>query len=109
MLRLIQLTVGVFFKDEDWADYIFNLIIKEITNDNHFTGKIVKCHSMRDSKIFFDNGSCIRFIKADNSVKGGKFDRVLIQKGIDKEYINIYIRPCILEPIKDEGWLYYID
>ena len=65
MLRLIQLTVGVFFKDEDWADYIFNLIVKEITNDNHFTGKIVKCHSMRDSKIYFDNNATTKISHGD--------------------------------------------
>lgn len=44
--------------------------------------------------IEFSNGSSIRFIPISESSRGYAFSLLIVEYGIDKEFVNCVLRPC---------------
>lgn len=52
--------------------------------------------SITETKIYLKDGSYIIAFPGTDSAKGRKFHKIYVQKGIDDDYINTVLRPCIM-------------
>ena len=46
--------------------------------------------------IDFIDGSYVRAFPANDSCRGRKLNKIYIQEGIDEEYVNTVLKPCII-------------
>lgn len=55
---------------------------------------IVCINGNRINRIKFSNGSTIRFIPTSDSSRGYAFNLLIVEYGIDEEFVNYVLRPC---------------
>ena len=83
----ISQRIGICYKDENWAKEVLDQIYLQ-------TPKNMIAKRMKNGMDFID-GSYIRAFPATDSCRGRKLNRLYIQEGIDEEYINTVLRPCL--------------
>lgn len=86
--------IGVFYKNEEWAEKKFHEIYKEIVNNSGSgTCQII---STKDGKVIcLGNNSYIKFVSAYVHSRGQKFDRIYYQDGIESDILYSIIYPLI--------------
>jgi hypothetical protein len=84
----ISQRIGVCYKDESWAREVFDQLLRQIPP------QMVYKHS--DRRIELIDGSYIMRFPATDSARGRKLNKIYIQEGIDEEYINTVLKPCII-------------
>lgn len=84
--------VGIFYKDNNWASEIYDIIFRKV---NAAVRNSRKAHGIMD--IILYGGIRYQFVKAGDSARGHKFNKVFIQEGISQDIINNVIMPCLYE------------
>ena len=88
---VFQYRIGVYYKDFKWARNLLDEYIKSIPPeciDHHMKNRLV-----------LKNGSCINLVPANTNCRGQRYDRVIVQEGIDKKILDCIIRPAMLNEI----------
>ena len=93
-MRYTGFRVGVVYIDKWWVDNWF----KEF--DMKHRGEVSK-YLVGGSQlaIVMKDGTTIQAIKADESSRGERLDKVFVQYGVSDDAINDYIRPLIMPNI----------
>lgn len=93
-MRYTGFKVGVVYIDKWWVDNWF----KEF--DMKHRGEVSK-YLVGGSQlaIVMKDGTTIQAIKADESSRGKRLDKVFVQYGVSEDAINNYIRPLIMPSI----------
>ena len=93
-MRYTGFKVGVVYIDKWWVDNWF----KEF--DAKYRSEVSKyLVSGSEMAIVLKDGTTIRAIKADESSRGMRLDKVYVQYGVPYEAINAYIRPMLTSGI----------
>lgn len=82
--------IGIWYKDREWRNKVFNEIISNIPEDS--IRKI--CNNPYDKAIELKDGSTIRMISATESGRGNAVNRSFIQDGISYDVYSTIIYPC---------------
>lgn len=104
---VIAKKIGICYKDKEWGKEQLNRCLFLIDPD------LIEDKS--DRRVTFKDGSYIVVFPCTDSARGRKLDNIYIQRGVDPEFINTVLRPCILttpriqmEHIDDEtGTMYF--
>lgn len=98
--------IGLCYKDKEWAKEQMGKFLYLLNPD------IIEAQT--DSKVCLKDGSYIVAFPCTDSARGRKLDKIYMQQGIDADYINAVLRPCILhspalqmECIDDETGIRY--
>lgn len=89
---LLDINIGIFYKDLQWRDYIFEQIKNEA----------LECKTLRyygENKIYFCDhyiNIYIHFCPIDERGRGYRFDRIYYQEGIDEDIVFRVIRPLLI-------------
>ena len=83
----ISQRIGICYKNEEWAKEVLDQILRQ-TPENMIAKRM-------KNGIDFIDGSYIRTFPANDSCCGRKLNRLYVQEGVDEEYINTYLRPCL--------------
>ena len=84
----ISQRIGICYKNEEWAKEVLDQIYLQ-------TPKNMIAKRMKNGIDFID-GSYVRAFPANDSCRGRKLNKIYIQEGIDEEYVNTYLKPCII-------------
>lgn len=90
MINIIRQNIGIYYRTVDWKDTIYDLILAEIPEEiieKRAKGGI-------DSFIYLKDGTSIRFIPCLENIRGVRFDKVFMEDGIDKNFLDCVIRPA---------------
>lgn len=86
--------IGIFYKDKEWAENIlkqcYNFLPKEIIDKYSLNNR----HSFMTLKY----GTSIHCVPANDSSKGYRWDKVIVQNGISDDIYNTIIRPEVISP-----------
>lgn len=84
--------IGIFYKDLQWRDYIFERIKNEALECEtlKYYGKNKICFSDHYINIY------IHFCTTDERARGRRFDRIYYQEGIDEDIVLRVIRPLLI-------------
>lgn len=85
--------IGIFYKDEEWKRKIFDEIAdyyRSLDMIDHLS------YAMWDAKIVLKDGTRICFVRAEGRCRGQRFNKIIIQSGVEQPFIDTVIRPCIL-------------
>lgn len=82
--------VGIFYKSAAWADKVFRELMAESDIDvvNRFING-------RERVIYFKDGGFVRMVNVDDRAKGCKFNKIIMEDGIDKEACESIVYPCL--------------
>lgn len=84
--------VGVIYKDFKWANKIYDILYNKLN-------AAICTH--RRNRYYMDMTLCggirYRFLKADNNLRGYRFDKVFIQGNVPQDYIDNYIKPTMCQ------------
>jgi hypothetical protein len=116
MISIIAQRIGIFYKDLEWVRRIFDEILSMIPEDAIKMVRKSKFNLIAGLK----DGTTIECIKVRDGIRGKKFDKILMQQGIEAVDYNTIIAPCFLGiysmpvVIMEDGSLrrasyYYID
>lgn len=86
----ISQRIGICYKNEEWAKEVLDQILRQ-TPENMIAKRM-------KNGIDFIDGSYIRAFPANDSCRGRKLNRLYVQEGVDEEYINTCLRPCLCLP-----------
>lgn len=93
-MRYTGFRVGVVYIDRWWVDSWF----KEFYTK--YQSAVSKCIvSKSQLAIVMKDGTTIQAIKADESSRGKRLDKVFVQYGVPDEAINTYIRPMFMSNV----------
>ena len=84
--------IGIYYKDEDWKCEVFTEIMNYYDSIN-LTSYV--SYGSEKTRIELKDGSIIRFICADNKSRGLRFNKVILQPGIDESIIEQVIKPTL--------------
>lgn len=99
--------IGIWYKESDWMFRIFDDIIKHYPPDWFTERGIIR--SIRGCYLSFKDGSTIKFVRANENERGHCFSKVIIQPGIDHDFVRQYIMPSLkhgnrkIMVLNDEG------
>lgn len=85
--------IGIFYKDEKWKGKIFDEIAdyyRSLDMIDHLS------YTMWDARIALKDGTVIYFVRAEGRRKGQRFNKVIIQSGVEQSIIDTIIKPCLL-------------
>lgn len=93
-MRYTGFRVGVVYIDRWWVENWF----KEF--DAKYRSEVSK-YLVGNSElaIVLKDGTTVRAIKADETSRGMRLDKVYVQYGVPDEAIDIYIRPLLMSGI----------
>lgn len=99
--------VGVCYKDKAWAVEQIKRMASLINPD--------AIEQQRDLCVELKDGSYIKGIPCSDSARGYKFNKIYVQRGVNEDFINTVLCPCIItapriqmETVDDEtGMMYY--
>ena len=84
----ISQRIGVCYKDENWAKEVLEQIYSQTPKN--------MIHSRKKYRIEFIDGSyVVAFSAKDLNTRGRALDRIFVQEGVDEEFVNEHLRPCI--------------
>ena len=90
-MRYTGFKVGVVYIDKWWVDNWF----KEFAEKNRDSiSKYIVNYS--DIAIILKDGTTIRAIKANESWRGYRLDKVFVQYGVSVDEVNEHIRPLLM-------------
>ena len=90
--------IGIWYKDSDWRDEMFSLIVSVIPEE-----AIARVHNSKYEKyINLKDGSFIKFVSANDCSRGNAFSKSFMQDGIPFEMYQTIIEPCT-KPIFQES------
>ena len=96
-MRYTGFKVGVVYIDKWWVDNWF----KEFAEKNRDSiSKYIVNYS--NIAIVLKDGTTIRAIKANESCRGYRLDKVFVQYGVSVDEVNEHIRPLIMPNIMYE-------
>ncbi len=87
--------IGIFFKDTQWKDRIFEKLVKDATECSSI--QYIKRNEICFSDMFIYIR--IRFCSANESARGHKFDRIYYQYGINEDTLSMLIKPMLIKGI----------
>lgn len=76
--------IGIFYKDREWRDKIFNDIVRVEDIDR----------KMKD--VLFIGGNVIYFLPENENSRGRRFDEIYIQDGLSDDFVQQVIMPMAL-------------
>ena len=93
-MRYTGFKVGVVYIDKWWVDNWFKDFYMKHRNEvsKYLVGGSQLAIVMKD-------GTTIQAIKADETSRGMRLDKVFVQYGVPEEAINTYIRPMLMSGI----------
>ena len=90
------ISIGVFYKNAEWADKWFEDFINKID----ITCISTYIRNRADKFIIkLRDGNIIKAISANNKARGNKFDKVFVEPCIEPETINEIIRPLLTQQV----------
>ena len=103
----ISQRIGVCYRDESWARAVFDQILRQIPP------QMVYQHN--DRRIELIDGSYIIRFPANESCRGRKLNKIYVQEGVDEEFINTVLKPCLWLPnllqeriVESTGEVYFL-
>ena len=90
---MLRQSIGIYYKDFDWASRLFNRIIEYYPKEYLVERGIKK--NKNNLRIEFKDGSVIKFVYANESSRGYSFSKIIMQPGIDEEIIRDIICPTL--------------
>lgn len=84
----ISQRIGICYKDEAWAKEVLDQIYSQ-------TPKNMIHYRLKNIIEFIDGSYVAAFSANDWNTRGRAFDRIFVQEGIEEEFINEYLRPCV--------------
>ena len=93
-MRYTGFKVGVVYIDKWWVDNWFKEF--DMKHRDEVSRYLVGGPQLA---IVMKDGTTIQAIKADESSRGKRLDKVFVQYGVPEEAINTYIRPMLMSGI----------
>lgn len=93
-MRYTGFKVGVVYIDKWWVDNWFKEF--DMKHRNEVSKYLIGGSQLA---IVMKDGTTIQAIKADESSRGKRLDKVFVQYGVSDYAINDYIRPLIMPSI----------
>lgn len=90
-MRYTGFRVGVVYIDRWWVENWFKEFAEK--NRDNISKYIV---NYSDMAIVLKDGTTIRAIKANESSRGHRLDKVFVQYGVSVDEVNEYIRPLLM-------------
>ena len=91
----ISQRIGICYKNEEWAKEVLDQILRQ-------TPKNMIAERMKNGIDFID-GSYIRIFSVDDlNTRGRKLNKIFVQEGVDKEFIDSHLRTCLLKQVMQE-------
>lgn len=107
MINIFQQKIGIYYKNRDFAEETLKYFLSALPQESI---KLIKKTNNELMAVLVD-GTTIRCIKANNTARGAKFDKIFIEEGIEYNiYRQIilpqyscryYYNPCIIRENKD--------
>lgn len=98
MYNIFLQRIGIWYKDAEWRDKMFEQIAKIIPEESIF--RIIKNNN--EKSIRLKDGSTIKFVSANDCSRGNAFSKSYIQEGISFEVYRTIVSPCT-KPIFSES------
>ena len=93
---ILRYTVGFYYKTPEWKEKMFNYIINQFSKE-----EIEYARKDRfESYIQIKNGAHIRFLRADGSSRGYKFNQIVYEPGVSDEIYDMFYYNTIARPIE---------
>lgn len=91
---LFSQKIGIFYKDKEWAEDILRKYYDSIPKE------IVDKYALNNGRdfIILKNGTFIQCVPANDSSRGYRWDKVIVQNGISDDICDIIIRPKVTLP-----------
>ena len=77
----LHYTVGFYYKTPQWKEKVFNYIINQLSDEEIVYAR----NNTYVSHIQIKNGPYIRFLPANKSSRGFRFNQIVYEQGIDDE------------------------
>lgn len=91
----ISQRIGICYKDESWAKEVLEQIYCQVPRS-------MIARRMKNGIDFID-GSYVRIFSADDlNTRGRKLNKIFVQEGVDKEFIDSHLRTCLLKQVMRE-------
>ena len=99
--RILRQKILVAYRDNEWKNKIFNKILELYPIDAISKHILTSCNSY----IELVDGTTIRFVYANEYIRGIKANKIIAQNGIDEEILNNVLRPALISlPIMINKW-----
>lgn len=92
---ILRYTVGFYYKTPEWKEKIFNYIVNQFSEEIEYAR-----NDKFESYIQIKNGAHIRFLRADGSSRGYKFNQIAYEPGIDDEVYDMLYCNTIIFPVE---------
>ena len=87
--------IGVYYLDHKWKEEMFLKLANYYSNRNLIESMQ---HLKNGSRIQLTDGSIIDFVQANESCRGRRYSKIIMQQGISEEFINCVIKPALTHP-----------
>lgn len=96
MVNFWSLRIGIFYKDIEWFETVYEEVCKTIPQNliEHYI------HNKRGASIHLIDGTIIDFVPAIDNCKGRKYHRIFYQYGINDYDVNTIVRPCQIQAVQ---------
>ena len=85
--------IGVFYKNQMWKRDMFDKIAEYYRSLDMIDSLI---YAMWNARIVLKDGTVITFVEANNTSRGRRFCKVIVQPEIEQSIIDTIIKPCIV-------------
>ena len=90
--RILRQKILVVYRDNEWKNKIFNKILALYPIDTITKHRLTAYNSY----IELVDGTTIRFVYANEHIRGIKANKIIVQNGIDEEILNKVVRPALI-------------
>lgn len=87
--------IGICYKDESWAKEVLEQIYCQVPRS-------MIHHRFKNRIEFIDGSYVVAFSATDFNTRGRKLNKIFVQEGVDKEFINGHLRTCLLKQVMQE-------
>lgn len=93
---MIHQKIGIFFKDKEWGNIVFDNICKSIPKEK--INRICKRKEIYGSYVELVTGTIIEMIIVNGNCRAKRVNKAIIQSGLDRNTIHALILPRITIP-----------
>lgn len=91
----ISQRIGICYKNESWAKEVLDQILRQ-------TPEKMIHHRLKNRIEFIDGSYIVAFSANDLNTRGRKLNKIFVQEGVDREFIDGHLRACLLKQVLQE-------
>ena len=91
----ISQRIGICYKNEEWAKEVLEQIYCQVPRS-------MIHHRFKNRIEFIDGSYVVAFSANDLNTRGRKLNKIFVQEGVDREFIDGHLRACLLKQVLQE-------